>query len=458
MTRPDMLHNTHRAAHCPGNLSGWRPGLLACAVILGLTSCAEAPKKRVEEKKAATVLVYPLPPDDPRFYFERTIYSSGDVVAEEKKEESLQDLLTGKSSGSSQDRFRKPYAVVVHKGRIFVSEPRSKVIRVFDVPEGRYFTIGDKDPGGLSQPLGIDVDRAGNLYVADAKAKAIMVYDRDGKFLRTLATAKTGEPELFKRMASVTVDKNGDRIYVVDVGGSPQGRQEYHRVRVFDARSGEHLFDIGKRGTGSGEFNLPKDVAIGKNKQIYVVDSANFRIQVFDEQGKYVKDFGKLGSKLGSFGRPKEIATDADGNVYVIDAVFANFQIFNADGELLMFIGKGAYPEGPARYEMPSGIYVDEDGRIYVVDQLYKKLDIFRPAALGADDGYLGKRLPRGEKSANIGLAGGASGESVSVQKSQGADSSNDGLPVGKPLSAEEPGENAPVDPADENNPEGDEP
>ena len=395
MTDAAMTCNKRRVAR---NFPGWPHGWVGCAMLLGLTACAQLPQTAAE-KKEALLLVYPLPPDEPRFIYERTIRSNQDVDKSEIAASTFKDLLTGeKSQGARLIPFRKPYAVAVHRGRIFVSEPSARVVRGFDVPEGRYFEIGLEDPGSLQMPIGIDVDGAGNLYVADATAKAVMVYDRDGKFLRKLAGAKIGEPPLFSRLASVTVDKKGEKIYAVDIGGS-RAAVETHRVRVFDARSGAHLFDIGKRGSGPGELNLPRDVAIGKDGNLYVVDSGNFRIQVFDAEGKYLRAFGEIGQQLGNFGRPKEAATDAAGNLYVIDTVFANFQIFNAEGELLMFIGSGSNEDVPARYQLPSGITVDEDGRIYVVDQMFRKVDIFRPAALAAQDGYLGKKLKKGEKS-----------------------------------------------------------
>jgi sugar lactone lactonase YvrE len=75
-----------------------------------------------------------------------------------------------------------------------------------------------------------------------------------------------------------------------------------------------------------------------------------------------------------------------------VDAAFGNFQIFNPDGDLLMFIGERAEQDGPAKYMLPSGIAVDEDGRIYFVDQWFRKVDIFRPYALKADQGYLGRK------------------------------------------------------------------
>jgi len=344
-----------------------------------LAACAPLSPDSV--RKPVQPLVFPAPPDDARFVYERSVYGSADVVPDEPGAQ-FRRLVTGEQRRG--EALGKPYAVAVYRGRVFLSDSVERFVRVFDVPNGRYYKIGADDPGRLSKPLGIDVDRSGNLYAADASAKAIMVYDLEGRFLRRI-----GGPKFFDRLASVTVDPKGDRVYVVDIGGVSS---ELHRVRVFDARSGEHLFDIGRRGTGAGEFNLPRDVAVGKEGRLYVVDGGNFRVQVFDRDGKFLKSFGSVGRQLGQFARPKEIAADAAGNLYVVDTAFGNFQIFDPDGALLMYIGSRSERDAPARYMLPSGIYVDEDGRVYIVDQWFRKLEIFRPYGLKAEEGYLGRR------------------------------------------------------------------
>lgn len=355
-------------------------GSACLLVMLAVSGCAQLPDQGAAAKKDNRVLVYPAPPDEPRFYYERSIYGSNDVV-DVKQESALKQWVTGVGEVDSGEVLSKPYAVAVHRGRVFVSDTVARVVRVFDVPESRYFKIGEEDVGRLAKPIGIDLDGAGNLYVADATAKSIMVYDRDGKFLRRL-----GKPDMFDRLTSVTVDSKGERIYVVDIGGV---RSENHRVRVLDAQSGKLLFDIGKRGSGPGEFNLPRDVAIGKDGKLYVVDGGNFRIQVFDAEGRFLNNFGKIGINIGNFARPKEAATDKDGNLYVIDAAYGNFQIFNPEGQLLLFVGDRSVQDGPGFYMLPSGVYVDEDGRVYAVDQGFRKVDVFRPAALPAGAGYL---------------------------------------------------------------------
>lgn len=357
----------------------------ALAVLALVAGCAVAPPPAPPAK----VLVFPSAPDPARFAYERTIYGSADVVVDDGSND-LRRMVTGENRTS--EGLSKPYAVAVHKGRVYVSDSAERYIKVFDFPAGRYSRIGEEEPGRIIKPLGIDVDGSGRLYVADATARDVKIFGADGRFQKAI-----GGPKWFDRLSSVTVDRAGTRIFVVDIGGVSS---QNHRIRVFDAASGAHLRDIGKRGAGPGEFNLPRDVAIGKDGRLYVVDGGNFRVQVFSADGQYLKSFGAVGKQYGQFARPKEIATDSEGNLYVVDSAFGNFQIFTPEGELLLFIGERNERDGPAKYMLPSGIYVDEDGRIYMVDQWFRKVEVFRPAALATGQGFLVRaaKLPAASK------------------------------------------------------------
>jgi len=343
--------------------------VLGMASLLLLTGCAEAPKAPTAKK--LELPVYPPPPEPPRFYYERTIRSTADVVADDK-DGALRRALTGE--GRVGESLDKPYGVVARNGKVYIGDTASRSVLLMDLNARKYKRIGTEEPGALRMPLGIDVDEQGLLYVLDAGLKKIVVFDGDGKYLRTLA-----QDIKWSRPVGVTVDTARKRIYAVDAGGVDS---QEHKVRVLDLDTGKLLFDIGGRGNGPGQLNLPRDVAIAKDGSIYVVDGGNFRIQVFDQDGKFVKTFGGIGRRSGQFARPKEIAVDRDGNVYIVDTAFANVQIFNPEGQLLLDVAGRRDGDVPGGFMLPSGIAVDADGRIYLVDQFFRKMEIFRPAAL----------------------------------------------------------------------------
>ncbi|MBF0310949.1 MAG: 6-bladed beta-propeller [Magnetococcales bacterium] len=355
--------------------------LSGAAVILG--GCVEG-----KQAKVLPPLVFPSPPDEARFQYERTLRSSVDVEPKDRKGLAMREMLTG-DSGLEGKGFGKPYGIAVRKGVIYVSDTINRSVMRFDPEHGKFTEIGKEDPGALAKPMGLDVDQEGNLYVMDATKKFVMVYGPDGKYLRAL-----GGKEMFDRPSSVAVNPDATRIYVVDTGAS-RGRDEAHRIRVFDAKNGTPLFDIGKRGEKPGEFNLLRDAKFGPDGLLYVVDGGNFRVQVFNQDGKFLRFFGGVGRNLGQFARPKGLAADKAGNIYISDASHANFQIFNKEGQLLLFVGDRGPDTERARYMLPSMIAVDEDGRVYMVDQGYKKVDIYRPATLGEKDGFLGQAFDK---------------------------------------------------------------
>lgn len=348
------------------------PAILLATALLA--ACASGPQETADE---AAPLVFPPPPDEPRLVFEMTLVSSTQVTADEGS--AWRAMITGEVERG--EGFGKPFDVSVCRGTVYVSDTVRRRVLVFDFPARRFYIIGEEGAGALYKPLGIATDAQCRLYVADASLHRVMVYTKSGSFVGAI-----GGPDWFHNLSHVTVTADGSRLYIVDTGGIDT---QDHRVRVFDGLSGEHLRDIGTRGTAEGEFNLPRDVELAPDGKLYIVDGGNFRVQVFEDDGTFVRTFGSIGSRYGQFSRPKGIALDPAGNIYVSDTAFGNFQIFNSQGQLLMFVGGRSNEPGPARYTLPAGIDVDEDGRVYFVDQFFRKIDVYRPANLPEQGGFL---------------------------------------------------------------------
>lgn len=353
---------------------------LALLIIVSVFSgCAST-----GEKAELKIPVFPSPPDPARIHFQQSLVSSADVEIEDR-DSAFKRMITG------QDRsgigMGKPFGVAVHQGRVFVSDTVKRMVVAFDKPQNKFIQIGTKQPGELFKPMGLDVDNQGNLYVCDASQKHVVVFDRDGTFLRTI-----GRREDFSRPSGLTVDPDGNRVFVVDTGGV---QSDWHRVVVYDARTGEFLRHISKRGSEDGELNLPREATIAADGNLYVVDGGNFRVQVFTPQGEFLHSFGDIGRRGGQFSRPKGIGSDKDNNIYVSDAAFGNFQIFSSQGDLLLPVGYRNSLNGPANFMLPSGLAVDEDGRIYMVDQYFKKIDVFRPDSVAVDQGFFATKTEK---------------------------------------------------------------
>jgi len=347
--------------------------LLVCSVVL-LSGCGAT-----TEERPFVPPVYPAAPDDPRFIYERSLMGSADVE-ELTSEQKFKAMATGVPVG--ERGLVKPFDVAVRKGRVYITDTVSRQVVLFNIHDSKFVEFGNKGPGRLSKPIGITVGPTGEVFVVDNSAKRVMVYDKDGQFLRSFG----GKDEL-SRPADVAISNDGQYAYVVDTGGV-QSRD--HRVQKYDAQSGELLNAIGTRGLALGEFNLPMMIDIDSKDRIYVLDSGNFRVQRFNADGEFELAFGKVGNRLGDFSRPKGLAIDAEDNIYVMDSSFANFQIFNEKGELLLFVGQRSVNNEPGMFSLPAGIAVDEDGRIYAVDQFFSKVEVFRPYGMKQSEGYAG--------------------------------------------------------------------
>lgn len=333
-----------------------------------LAGCAQ-----VGERSAAGPIYWPKPPDLPRFVYEASLRTTNSIKAV-RTEDRLRVILTGATG--EKPLFAKPYGVAARSGMVVVTDTVQRIGFIFNLPRQRIYRFGSvgngKDnsmKGVLVKPMGVTIDNEQRILVADVTSRKVYIYDVFGMFLQEI-----GGPDIFDRPVDVAVSNDGSRIYVIDAGGIDSLR---HRVVVFD-REGEWLFEVGGRGTGDGEFNLPTQIAVAPDDTVYVLDAGNFRVQVFTPDGQFLRAWGEVGRSFGNFARPRGLAIDRDGNVYVTDTAYRNFQIFTPDGELLLAIGGGGLMDEPGQFALPAGIAVDELGYVYVVGQLFAKVDVIR--------------------------------------------------------------------------------
>lgn len=307
--------------------------------------------------------VWPLPPEQPRLRYVGSLRSSRDI-----QPKTMLDTFKQLAGGVSREvAIVKPYGVTSHQGVIYVTDTILGRLLVFDRPTRTFKIFGTEGPGRLNKPIGVAVDNQGRIYVTDAHQRRVVVYGKDGAFIRAM-----GGQRRLVRPVGVAVHQTTGKVYVVDAGSLDSS---HHAVSVYH-QEGQHLFDFGQRGTAQGEFNFPTNITIGRDGRVYVVDTGNFRVQVFDSAGNYLDSLGTVGTELGAFARPKGIALDSEDHIYVVDAAFNNIQIFDQQKRLLLFAGQTG--RRPGELWLPAGIHIDASDRIYIADQYNHRIQIWQ--------------------------------------------------------------------------------
>lgn len=269
----------------------------------------------------------------------------------------------------SIDGLSEPgFATIDAEGRLWVTEPLTGAVRVFDGEgkEAASFSLEVK-PGVLREPRGIAISSAGEVFVSDAFEQCVLVLNGSGLRVRTIGKRGAGPGEMREpRGLAIAADK----LYVADSGN--------HRVDVF-ALDGKFERAIGRRGFGDGELLAPNDVAVDASGRVFVADLGNQRIARFGVDGKFERAWGGMGPFAGLFHAPTGLAA-LGSRVFVADRDNHRVQVFDQDGKPDHEWGVHAVRprEGDGRLHYPSAVALDPKGAyVAVVEGLEGRVQIF---------------------------------------------------------------------------------
>ena len=176
--------------------------------------------------------------------------------------------------------------------------------------------------------------------------------------------------------------ENGEEMEIpLQMGGSDGS--ESTRVNV--ARNnyqdkGRAIIRFGKRGSDNSQFVWPRGVAVSRSDQIYIADSSNHRVQVFDNIGTYVKYFGSYGQGETEFDCLAGIAINSMGDILITDRYNHRIQIFDHQGNFKVEFGEEGQGDGQMLY--PWGIAADGMGFIYVCDKENHRVQVFQSSGV----------------------------------------------------------------------------
>ena len=247
--------------------------------------------------------------------------------------------------------------MAAREGRLFIADPGSAGIHIIGLHNNSFDLFIPQDRGRLKLPVNCHVDERGNLYVADAERRQVVIFDHRLEYRGEIGDTGTFKP--------IDVHVSGDSVFISDPPNN--------RICVYNRSTLEQIYSIPgstEQGDESWLYN-PVNLYV-EGDRMYITDFGHSRIKVFGTGGTYITSVGSYGRNHGQFVRPKGIAVDRDRNLYVVDAGFQNVQVFDDSGRLLMFFG-GPY-KGAGDMYLPAMILID-----------YENLEYFRKYV---DPGY----------------------------------------------------------------------
>lgn len=340
----------------------WRPwvtpALVATIALAGACSRQGGTGVRFEAVAAAEPpLVWPSAPAAPRIRYLANIATPIDVGARKSWFRRVVSVITG----ATEPRVLQPHGIAVDTaGRVFVADVAARGVHLFDPVRGQYQFLQASGRRGFRSPVGVALDGAGNVYVSDSELGEVVVFDAGGKERRRIRDG-------LERPTGLAFDRAHGVLYVADA--------KAHRIAVFDS-TGRPGQSFGRRGTGDGEFNFPTNVGIAPDGSLLVTDAMNFRIQVFSPDGRFLRKFGRNGDAVGDLARPKGVAIDSEGHVYVVEGLFDVVNVFDAGGRLLLSFGAAGHGRG--EFWLASGIAIDRQDRVYVSDSYNSRVQVLQ--------------------------------------------------------------------------------
>ncbi len=270
-------------------------------------------------------------------------------------------------SGQDQNRLTRPLGVLAASGKVFVTDSRKGTLEVF-TPRGRHLATWGK--GNLIIPLYVaENPKTKEIWVSDRRLRQLAVFSAEGKFLRyfdpklppdQLPTFKTGGVQWAPLALAFAPDGT---LYVTEILNG-------HRLLIFSP-DGTFKKSIGTAGLvndanqGQAVFQFPNSVKV-IGKEVWVADSNNRRLQVFDLEGNFKKFLITQGLPRGFDALPK-LNSKEPLRLVVVDTLSHQATLWDAPkGSTVFTFGERGVLEGQFSY--PNDVSIDKKRLIFIAD------------------------------------------------------------------------------------------
>ncbi|WP_370295782.1 YIP1 family protein [Rossellomorea marisflavi] len=286
----------------------------------------------------------------------------------------------------------KPEDIFIDKkNHVYIADAEAKKILVFDESGKQIHVIGE---GDLEEPTGVFVDSDGKVFVADYKREQIVTFSEKGKLQDTFG--KPDSPLFGKKSPflpqKVGVDKRGN-IFVIGEGSTNGIIQlghdgtflGYYGVNTTQNSLKSFLQNLITSDEQKKRMFLktppaPGNIAIDERGLIYTITEGT--------KQEVIKKLNVAGqnllppdiSDIGSF---KDITIDPNGNIFVLNEGGKIVQFDSYGNMLFSFAGKDEGSNRLGLFQQPTGIAVNDSGLLYVTDGERGTVQIFHASAFG---------------------------------------------------------------------------
>ena len=222
------------------------------------------------------------------------------------------------------------------------------------------------EPSGVDQPSDLAFGPMGNIYLVDGVNNRIVVANGDGtpQFTFGKFGSKPGE---FRYPMGIDISKGG-RVFIADTGN--------HRIQVFDTK-GTFLYMFPVKMSSGEKPADPVDVLyLDRKSYLYISDNDNHNIKVHKQDGTFVFEWGGFGQVRGRFRYPGILATDEFNQIFVVDVLNTRIQKFDPDGNFINEIG--TWGVSPGELFKPKGVAIDKGGRVFISDSFMGYIQVFK--------------------------------------------------------------------------------
>jgi len=306
--------------------------------------------------------------------------------------------MIGSEDGTGAARFLFPSSATVDSdGNLYVADRDNHTIRKVTADRvvttiagtaGLHGSADGTDTARFFFPVGVGVDSASNLYVADSNNHTIRKITTDGAVTTLAGSAGRpgsadgeGTAARFNRPSEAAVDRAGN-LYVADRDN--QTIRKITAAGVVTTLAGTPGMIGNADGTGdAARFGNPSGVAVDRGGNVYVADTGNHAIRKITPAGVVTKLAGLADSMPGmadgtgdaaGFGNPTGTALDSAGNIYVADSAYDSIRKVTPAGVVTTLAGSAngrGSADGTgdaAHFNGPSGVALDGAGNVYVAD------------------------------------------------------------------------------------------